>query len=283
MPPSINTKDPAAVAAYVIARFKVMHPRHRVTFLPRLFRDMTAIFTGQHPDYRANDLRYHDYEHTLQATICLTALLEGRHCSGAQPHLTARQTELAIASALLHDSGYQRHHSDTSGTGAKYTFMHVLRSCAFAATYLPTLRVPLPEIHSVIEAIRCTGPTSKIQELVFYSPVDRFIGCALATADYLGQMAAPDYANELGFLYAEFKESYQYFNVPTKDRLFHSAVTLRQNTPAFWRKVVLPKLEKDFEGVYRYLASPYPDGPNPYLAAVEANIAKIERRLTPKS
>ncbi|MCC6414541.1 MAG: hypothetical protein IT582_01335, partial [Opitutaceae bacterium] len=139
------------------------------------------------------------------------------------------------------------------------------------------------EIQAVLGAIQCTGPTSKIQDLVFHSPVDRFVGCALATADYLGQMAAPDYPDELGFLFAEFKESYDYFNVPTKDRFFKSAATLRRNTPAFWRKVVLPKLEKDFEGVYRYLAPPSPDAPNPYLAAIEANIAKIERRLTPKT
>lgn len=157
--------------------------------------------------------------------------------------------------------------------------MHVLRSCSFAATYLPTLGVSLNEIGGVLGAIRCTGPTSKIEELTFQDPVERFIGCTLATADYLGQMAAADYPDELGFLYAEFKESYDYFNVPAHERIFKSAASLRQNTPEFWRKLVLPKLEKDFEGVYRFLASPYPHGPNPYIDAVEANIAIIERRL----
>jgi len=282
MPLSINTKDPIAVAAHVKARFKAMHPQANTRFLGRLFKDITAIFSGDHPDYQANDLRYHDFEHTLQATVCLVALLEGRHRAGTEPRLSPRQTELAIASALLHDSGYQRHRSDKSGTGAKYTFMHVLRSCSFAATYLPTLGVTLSEISGVLGAIRCTGPTSKINELTFQNPTERFIGCALATADYLGQMAAADYPDELGYLYAEFKESYDYFNVSSKDRVFKSAAALRQNTPAFWRKLVLPKLEKDFENVYRYLASPYPHGANPYIQAVEANIAKIERRLTRK-
>ncbi|MEZ5414800.1 MAG: hypothetical protein R3F03_10860 [Opitutaceae bacterium] len=282
MPLSINTKDPSAVATHVKARFKHMHPGASVRFLGKLFQDITAIFSGDHPDYRANDLRYHDFEHTLQATVCLVALLEGRHRAAIEPRLSTRQTELAIASALLHDSGYQRHHSDKSGTSAKYTFMHVLRSCSFAATYLPTLGVSLNEISGVLGAIRCTGPTSKIEELTFQDPVERFTGCALATADYLGQMAAADYPDELGFLYAEFKESYDYFNVPAHERIFKSAASLRQNTPAFWRKLVLPKLEKDFEGVYRFLASPYPHGPNPYIDAVEANIAKIERRLARK-
>ncbi|MCC6415805.1 MAG: hypothetical protein IT582_07850, partial [Opitutaceae bacterium] len=61
MPLSINSKDPAVVADFVITRFKVMHPRHRVTFLRQLLTDITAIFTGRHPDFQANDLRYHDY------------------------------------------------------------------------------------------------------------------------------------------------------------------------------------------------------------------------------
>jgi hypothetical protein len=30
--------------------------------------------------------------------------------------------------------------------------------------------------------------------------------------------------------------------------------------------------------MYRFLARPYPHGPNPYLEAVEKNIAKIKRR-----
>jgi hypothetical protein len=31
--------------------------------------------------------------------------------------------------------------------------------------------------------------------------------------------------------------------------------------------------------MYRFLAQPYPRGPNPYLAAVEHNIATIKARI----
>lgn len=247
--------------------------------LEPLFRDITALFTGQHPDYQANDLRYHDFQHTLQATVCLIQLLEGRHAAGVEPHIDARQFQWAIAGVLLHDSGYQRLRSDTSGTSAKYTFVHVLRSCAYAATYLPTLGATEQEIDGVLGAIRCTGPTSDIARLSFHSPLERTIGCALATADYLGQMAASDYPDELGDLYKEFKESYEFFRTPKARRHFSSARDLINQTPAFWHKVVLPKLENDFQAVYRFLARPYPHGPNGYLDGVERNIAKIQRRL----
>jgi len=150
MPTSVDTKNPTAVSSYVCARFQVMFPQAELRFLNQLFSDVTDIFTSRHPDFQANDLKYHDFEHTLQATLCMVNLLEARHKAGAEPVLNTRYTELAIASVLLHDSGYQKARSVKSGTGAQFTFMHVLRSCAFAATYLPTLGVTLKEIHTVI-------------------------------------------------------------------------------------------------------------------------------------
>jgi hypothetical protein len=43
---------------------------------------------------------------------------------------------------------------------------------------------------------------------------------------------------------------------------------------------VLPKLYYEFQGACRYLARPFPDGPNPYLDAVNHNISIIEDRLS---
>jgi hypothetical protein len=279
MPLSVDTKNPAAVSAWLQDKFAALFPDASAGFLPRLFQDVTGLFTGGHPDYQPIDLRYHDFEHSLQATVCLTHLLEGRHLAGVEPRLTARQMQLAVASALLHDSGYLRLRSDTQGTGAKYTFIHVLRSCAYAAGYLPTIGVSGYELDGVLGAIRCTGPTSRISRLHFRDSLERTIGCVLATADYLGQMAAADYPDELELLYQEFNESYGFFHTPASERSFASAADLIQRTPEFWTRIVLPKLENDFQAVYRFLARPSPHGPNAYLAAVERNIAKIQRRI----
>lgn len=276
---AVNTKDPAAVADFARARFAAMFPRVRHNGVNRLFRDVTALFTGGHPDYQANDLGYHDFEHTLQACVCLIHLLEGRHAAGVEPRLTARQLELALASILLHDTGYQRLRSDTVGTGAKYTFIHVLRSCAYAASYLPEIGATEYEIEGVLGAIRCTGPTSEIAKLHFHDSLERTIGCVVATADYLGQMAAPDYPDELTTLFREFKESCDFFHTPKNRRPFASAQDLVRRTPAFWHKVVLPKLENDFQAVYRFLARPWPHGSNAYLEGVERNLALIQRRI----
>lgn len=279
--PSVETKNPSAVAAFVRSVFDRLYPGVVPSLLDRAFHEVTLLFTGRHPDYQAIDLRYHDFEHTLQATVCLAQLLEGAQPSGEIEKLTPRQFELAIAAALLHDSGYLKVRSDEGGTGAKYTLTHVLRSCAFAASYLPTLGVNEREITGVLGAINCTGANNEIGRLHFEAPADHFIGCSLATADLLGQMAAPDYPAKLNVLFGEFRESDDFVAVPRDRRRFKSPEDLVLKTPHFWSKVIRPRLDNDFKSVYRFLARPYPGGPNEYLEAVERNIA-IVRQHTEK-
>jgi hypothetical protein len=277
--PAVDTKDAVAVEGFVEKMFAATYPGASLAWLKHIFRDMRQLFEGRHPDYAAVDIRYHDFEHTLQATVCLTLILEGHFAARVEPTVNARQFELAVASALLHDSGYLKLRSDTNGTCAKFTYCHVLRSCAFAASYLPSLGANPVEIEAVLGAINCTGPTKEISRLHFRAPVDRIIGCALATADYLGQMAAPEYPDKLEILYNEFRESDDYIHLPASQRAFKSAADLIARTPIFWHKFVRAKLESDFQALYRFLARPYPTGPNPYIDAVEKNIAVIEARL----
>jgi len=277
--PIVDTKNAAAVSAFVEKKFTEMYPDASLVWLETIFRDIEELFSGRHPDYAAVDLRYHDLEHTLQATLCMVLLLEGRHYAGVEPRLNARQFELGLSAVLLHDAGYLKLRSDTVGTGAKYTFCHVLRSCSFAASYLPTFGANDYEVEAVLGAINCTGPTKEISRLRFREPFERVVGCALATADYLGQMAAADYPDELEILFHEFQESDDFIHLPSSRRAFKSIDELVERTPIFWKKFVQPKLESDFQAVYRFLARPYPQGPNPYLVAVEKNIEKIKQRL----
>lgn len=236
------------------------------------------MFAGRFGDFRQIDLRYHDYQHTLQATLCMAELLVGRHRAQAVPAFPWRHVELGLAAALLHDTGYLKTGSDGDGTGAKYTYVHVLRSVAVAASHLPRFHLAPAEIEIVLGGIRCTGPTSNIHHLHYTNDLDLLLGCCVATADYLGQMAANDYPEELDILFSEFEESDDYLGVPPEKRVFKSAADLVAKTPGFWRHLVRPKLETDFRGVYRFLANPYPTGSNPYLEAVERNIARIESR-----
>ena len=278
MLPNVNFDNPAEVAEFVVAKFGVLYPTADRRLLMRIFRDVVELFEGRTPAYAAIDLKYHNLRHTMMATVCMALILEGQHAAGNE-HLRDRDFELAIAGVLLHDSGYLKLKTDAEGTGAKYTFCHILRSCAFAASYLPEIGATDGEIESVLSAINCTGPNSEIGRLRFRDPVSKVVGCSLATADYLGQLADPHYPDKLGELYAEFKESDTFANVPVEERIFKSEDDLICRTPAFWNHFVMPKLESDFQSVFRFLERPFHSGMNSYLAAIEKNFEVIEKRI----
>ena len=131
----------------------------------------------------------------------------------------------------------------------------------------------------MLNAINCTGPANEITHVHFRHPVARVIGCALGTADYLGQMSAPDYPDELEALFREFEEADEFVHVPLSRRVFKSSSELIERTPAFWDQFVRRKLEIEFQGLYRFLAEPHAGSRNFYLEAVERNIAEISRRI----
>jgi hypothetical protein len=249
---------------------------HSAPLIDRLFHDVVGMFNGQYPGFLPIDMRYHDLEHTLQATVCLCKILEGYHTAAAQPRLVRRDCELALAAVLLHDSGYLKETHDTSGTGAKYTFVHESRSCNFARSYLPLVGFSGDEVSEVTTAIGCTGPKNRIAQVAFVRPESRILTAMLVTADYLSQMAAPNYVEKLPFLFLEFTEAYDFERLPADQRQFDSARQLLDNTPDFWDKQVRPMLDNDLLGLYRLIADD-PTGANSYLAAIERNIGRLRQ------
>jgi hypothetical protein len=278
MLPDVDFDNPSAVAEFVRAKFAALYPAADQALLRRLFDDVESLFAGRDPGYAAIDLRYHNLRHTLMATVCMTLIMEGWRADAAGGELTARDFELGIAGVLLHDSGYLKSRTDTAGTGAKYTFCHIARSCAFAAAFLPRIGASDAEVENVLSAINCTGPNSEISRLRFRDQVSRTVGCSLATADYLAQLADPQYPDKLGELYAEFCESDDFADVPPEKRTFKSEKDLLCRTPGFWEHFVKPKLKGDFQGVYHFLERPFSPGRNAYLEAIDENIAVIGRR-----
>lgn len=276
-PHAIDTKSAPAVAGAVKEIFGKTWPAPNDALIECLFSDVTAMFEGRHPGYQAIDMFYHDYEHTLQATVCLVQILEGRHHADAQPALTQRDWELGLMAVLLHDTGYLKQTEDLLGTGAKYTLIHERRSCEFARHYLPRLQVTPVEIDDICAAIMCTGPQTRINSVAFKREDARHLAFALVTADYLGQMSAPDYVDELPILFAEFQEAFDFEHVPAARRPYTQVDELIAKTPLFWENYVRPMLDFEAGAVHRYLTTA--GRPNPYLQAVDANIAEVRRRL----
>ena len=83
-PHPINTKSVAAVLQAVQAAFAGIGAAGSFPLLQRLFEDVEGMFAGRYAGYQAIDMTYHDFEHTLQATLCLVQIMEGRSRTGVQ-------------------------------------------------------------------------------------------------------------------------------------------------------------------------------------------------------
>jgi hypothetical protein len=283
MQSDINTANPLAVAQAVQAIYVQLFPQADRLWVSRVFGWTVDCFAGRFADYLPIDTRYHNLEHTLQGALCLARLLGFRELAGARPAMSQPLFELGIIAMLMHDTGYLKDISDTQGTGAKYTWVHVDRSVLFTERLLAEKGFSTAARRSVQNMIRCTGRNTNPQQIAFSSELEKIVGCGLGTADYLGQMAAPDYVEKLPWLYHEFTESigYQATHDP-KPVEYSSAEDLMEKTLGFWSSRVVPKLEKEFLGLYHYLNQPYPEGPNAYLQSIEANLERI-RHLVKKS
>jgi len=112
-----------------------------------------------------------------------------------------------IISALMHDTGYNQTLDDTSGTGAKYTIDHILRSIDFCNHYFAGHPRFADESKTFRDILLCTGFTERINEIRFLNQEVATAGNILGAADLLGQMADRLYLEKLLFLYYEFKEA----------------------------------------------------------------------------
>jgi hypothetical protein len=236
------------------------------------------LFAGRHPEYQAVDTGYHDISHTLQATLCLVELLHNRHFSAATPRIDADDFRRALVAVLFHDVGYLKHRSDTGGTGAKYTHLHEKRSCDFVRAYLSRMGWPPGDIRAVENLISATGPRADVTHIDFRTEIERMLGQAVCTADYIGQMSDFAYPDKLKVLFGEFEESYRYQQIPASEWPFPSYEAMLRGTPAFWNTFVQHKLGVECAGISRYLPHPR-TGANPYFDAIERNLAIIGQNI----
>jgi len=283
----VDTKNPRQVERVVKQVYCELYPNSSECFVSNIFTKVEACFKGEHPRYQAIDVLYHDLEHTLQGALCMALIIRGRELSHANPPILQRNFELGLFAILLHDTGYLKIRGDLEGTGAKYTMVHVSRSAEFAKAFLAENQLAsADEILRVQSMIRCTGVNVSLSDIPFENEADKLTGYALGTADLLGQMAACDYVEKLPVLFKEFEEAAEYnarhTNAPSANAavLFKTPEELIEKTPGFWTFYVKEKIEKDFLGLYHFLNSPYPNGPNPYINKISENMLKIPATTT---
>lgn len=275
---SIDFSNAADVRTLVRERYHNMFGNQDAGYIDDFMDATEDLFAGRYPGYQAVDTGYHDISHTLQATLCLAELLHNRHHIDTQPRIRADDFKRALIAVLFHDTGYLKTTNDTRGSGAKYTHLHEERSCQFARTYLSQLGWLSDDIQFIENLISATGPSADLLSLEFGSETERVLGQTICTADYIGQMSDPHYPDKLAVLFAEFKESYEYQQIPESEWPFASYDDLLRSTPGFWDTFVQHKLKVECAGIDKHLEHPA-SGENPYMDSVKQNLEAIQQRI----
>lgn len=173
--------------------------------LKRCWNLTADLYAGSFPGYHACTTDYHDYNHTCDVFGSTIRMIDGALSEGTflSPEM---QIDLCVA-AMLHDAGYILEIGDDSGTGAKYTKTHVIRSMAFTERNKGAFGLNDIRSARICRLIAGTDLSQPFAELPFVDENERFAGTLLASADLLGQMADRTYLEKLLFLYYEFKEA----------------------------------------------------------------------------
>jgi hypothetical protein len=201
----VDTSDPEAVLREIVHVGALINKDFDGNHFISIFRDIQRLFQGAYPGYRACNTHYHDFAHTYQVTLAMSRLMHGASVAGvvfAEP-----EVQLGLTAALMHDTGYIQKNSDPVGTGAKYTLIHIDRSCAFLARYCQDNPVCGGyNMKDCSDILYCTGLSVNIAKIVFSSEKIAITGKILGSTDLLGQMADRLYLEKLPSLYREFQE-----------------------------------------------------------------------------
>ncbi len=201
--------------------------------------DITSIFSGTYPGYKASIHQYHDLRHTHGVVLATIRLFHGLVCDGN--HLPPKTIQRALISAYFHDSGLLLQETDSAESGANYTKFHESRSIQCLHKYLKDQRVSETFCHECATIIRFTNINLEPRTPSKTSEAIQLGGKVVGTADLLAQMADRYYLESLPLLFKEHQAGGLSEN--------KSAAELIQNTAEFYREVIKKRLEITFDNM----------------------------------
>jgi hypothetical protein len=238
----LDIRDHQTILKEVKHIASLIYPQFDFQHIDKAFSDIEKLFIGRYPGYRNCNTHYHDIRHTLTVFLAMTRLIHGAHLSGCK--FNEEEINIGIISALMHDTGYIQRLDDNTGTGAKYTLIHISRSIKFVQDYYKENIYFHDHLNSFAAILSCTGMSIDIAEIAFPSVKMEIIGKIMGTADLLAQMADRFYLEKLIHLFYEFEEA----RVPG----FESELDLLRKTVNFY-SMTKARFENNLGNVNRYM------------------------------
>ena len=237
----MNSARPDLVLDEVRATLSLVSNAVDVGAVETVHADVVRVFRGEYPGYRECNTIYHDLEHTMETFLAVARLVHGAHVSGRS--IAPRAVQLGLVTALLHDIGYIQRSHDETGTGAKYTHVHVERGIEFMKAYLPDRGFSGDDVLVCRGMILFTDTDLHAGKDRLPTGEHELVGKMLGVADLLGQMASRVYLEKLLFLYCEFEEAFIAEYEDEKDLL--------RKTLGYYA-ATREKIQKDLDGVDRF-------------------------------
>ncbi|MDP9066494.1 MAG: hypothetical protein M3O06_11600 [Pseudomonadota bacterium] len=280
---TVQVSSTRAVQRAVADLFASTWPDAAFDRVAAAFEEFDRLFTGRMPGYHGVDTIYHDLQHSLDMTLAMARLMVAYEVR-AEPRerFGAERAIMALATSLFHDAGYIREVDDSAHrNGAEYTLYHVTRSARFLARFLPSIGME-SWVSVATRIVHFTGYEVDLKQIQLPDGRDRRLGHLLGTADLIAQMADRCYLEKCrDRLYPEFVlggiAAAPGINGALQVR-YSSGLDLLRQTPRFIRQTRTDRLEGEFEYAYRYMEALF-DGKNPYMDAIDRNLAFLDRVL----
>ncbi len=261
----LDTSSNSAMLAEISETARMVAADFDLNQFSSVYDDITAIYQGRCPGYKACNTDYHDLRHVLQVTLATVRIAHGAHVAGRL--LDRYDLLLLLVSAILHDIGYIQSSLDEQGTGAKYTLVHVDRSIDFANNYLPRIGFDRDAVQACAVIIKATDISVRIDEIPFLREKWELLAKIMATGDIVAQIADRLYLKKLQFLYREYLEG----GVPG----FYGELDLLKKTIGFYN-FAIKRMDHDLGGFRKHLKRHFEKrcGINEdlYQKSVDANI-----------
>jgi hypothetical protein len=265
----VDSSKPRSILVDAKRFYKTSYPKSNFGFVEKAFLLTKRLYDGRFAGYLACAVEYHDFGHSASVFGACSRILDGCELSGLS--LAPKRTAEILIAALLHDVGYICEEGDSSGTGARYTKVHVDRSAAFARREASAFGLGEAEAERISRLILCTDLGRSWDGFVFADEGERLGSEVLAAADLLGQMADRAYLEKLLFLYYEFIEAGisgydSAFDILKKTAGFYASTKARLDGP----------LGRVSDLVRRHFSARYGEDRDLYREAIERQMAYLD-------
>lgn len=269
-----DTNSPAETLAEIKNILRLIDPYPEPAPIEKIFSDITRLFNGEFPGYKASNTRYHNLEHTCSTALAAARLIHGLHVQGQL--FSPRLVQLCLIAALFHDTGLIQSEDEVEGTGARHTVGHENRSIALMEKLLTRYGCTREDVRDCSHMIKCTELFFPMEEIPFVSEQVRTMGKIVGTADLVAQMADKNYQEKLPLLFMEFQEA--------GVKGFETPLELFSKTEEFYRKVARKRMRNELEGVsaaalYHFKAR-WDIDRNLYEESIKHNIRRMKDTVT---